>query len=349
MEEVRRFRVVPPHRGAIPVLAYHGINNHNDVYSVSRRMFAAQIEMLYRAGYRTVSTAQYVRFLRGHRKGLPARPLLLTFDDGRLDSYRGADKLLAHFGFRATMFVIAHDAENPGSFYLNWKELRAMAHSGRWDIQEHAGAGHDNVLYAPGKYGPFYAYRLRTAKGRESFGRYAERVRNDILWGRQMLEKHLPGFRALAFAVPFGNYGQLGTNDSRIPNFLSNFLKARFEAVFVLKPSGFTTARTPRYRIGRYEVHTYTTAARLYNWLREQVPDPSGYLRVPPIWCRPGWTCVPKLPELRPAGVNAATVQPAATTAPATVTTPATATTPTTQAPTPAIYSTGGVPGSEAR
>jgi poly-beta-1,6-N-acetyl-D-glucosamine N-deacetylase len=350
--EVRRFRPLPLYQGAIPVLAYHGINNHNDVYSVSRRMFMAQVEMLYRAGFRTVSMGQYVRFLRGERKGLPTRPLLITFDDGRLDSYRGADKVLARFGFRATMFVIARAAEKPRSFYLNWKELQAMARSGRWDIQEHAGAGHDNIRYAPGKDGPFYAFRIRTREGDESFGRYAQRVRGDITWARDMLEKHLPGFRPLAFAVPFGNYGQLETNDRRIPNFLSHFLRSRFEAVFVIKPAAYTTASTPRYQIGRYEVHTYTTAARLYNWLSERLPDPAGGLRVPALWCRPGWTCVPKQPA-QPGPTTALPAKATSTTpqTPGTTTTSQTpAPTATAQTPAATIYSAGGgVPGSDAR
>jgi peptidoglycan/xylan/chitin deacetylase (PgdA/CDA1 family) len=361
MDEVRRFRQLPLYRGAIPVLAYHGINAHNDVYSVSQRMFAAQIEMLYRAGFRTVSIGQYVRFLRGDRKGLPPRPLLITFDDGRLDSYRGADKVLAHFGYRATMFVIAGAAAKPGSFYLSWQELRAMSHSGRWDIQERAGARHDNIQYARGRWGPFYAFRIRTSNGRESFGRYAERVRSDILWGERMLEKHLPRYRPLAFSVPFGNYGQLETNDRRIPNFLSHFLRSRFTAVFTLKPVEYTTVRTRRYQIGRYEVHTYTTAARLYNWLRERLPDATGGLRIPPLWCRPGWVCRPKDPTALGV-VSLGQAQTATTPAPGTTTpvaqsgtpaaptsAPASATATPPPAPAPTIYSGRGATGSNAR
>jgi peptidoglycan/xylan/chitin deacetylase (PgdA/CDA1 family) len=32
---------------------------------------------------------------------------LITFDDGRVDSYRGADKVLARYHYQATMFVVA--------------------------------------------------------------------------------------------------------------------------------------------------------------------------------------------------------------------------------------------------
>ena len=78
----------------------------------------------------------------GSDDNLPKRPILITFDDGRLDSYRGADKILAEHGFRATMFAIAGYVEEDSPFYLNWDELRRMAKSRRWDVQEHAGIGH---------------------------------------------------------------------------------------------------------------------------------------------------------------------------------------------------------------
>ena len=302
--ETRSFRPLPLNRNAVPVLAYHGINTHNDVYSVSRPTFASHMEMLYKAGFRTLSIEQYIRFLNGDRKGLPERPMLITFDDGRLDSYRGADKVLARFGFKATMFVIAHSADEGGRFYLNWDDLRAMEKSGRWDIQEHAGDGHHNVRYGKGRKetGPFYAYRRMTDNGLESFDAYKKRVIKDVEWGMERLKDEIPGFAPLSFALPYGNYGQLESNDPRIKGFFSDYLRKRFKAVFVVKPSGYTTRKTPRWRIGRIEIHTYTTAGRLYNQLSERMPSAAGELRVPPLWCRPGWVCRPEQPQPRASG-----------------------------------------------
>ena len=98
-------------------------------------------------GSRPITIAEYVRFLQGTTINLPKRPILITFDDGRLDSYRGADRILAEHGFRATMFTIAGFVEEHNSFYLTWDELRRMASSSGWDMQEHAGVGHVNVRY----------------------------------------------------------------------------------------------------------------------------------------------------------------------------------------------------------
>ena len=46
---VARYTPVAPFRGAVPVLAYHGINDNNDHYSVSREEFARQLAMLAQA------------------------------------------------------------------------------------------------------------------------------------------------------------------------------------------------------------------------------------------------------------------------------------------------------------
>src|SRR5919112_1390009 len=157
----RPYPRLAPAANAVPVLAYHGIGPMRDGYTVSQRAFAQQMAMLARAGFRTISPEQYVRFLDGDRRGLPARPILLTFDDGRLDSYRGADKILAYHGFRATIFVITGPVDDKNQFYLRWSELRRMEASGRWDVQEHADQGHQLARYdAHGHSGPWYANRL---------------------------------------------------------------------------------------------------------------------------------------------------------------------------------------------
>ncbi len=141
------FKVLPAFTGAIPVLVYYGISNRGNGFSVSQRAFAAQMQALKLAGFQTVSIAQYNRLQHGDVSGLPARPILITFDGGRLDSFRGADKVLAREGYRATMFVItgAVIARNP--LYLSWTELQRMRSSERWDVQPETYRGHVKVTF----------------------------------------------------------------------------------------------------------------------------------------------------------------------------------------------------------
>jgi hypothetical protein len=275
--ENARYRPLPAHPDAVPVLAYHGINDKRDDYSVDQRTFAKQMALLRRMGFRSLTIAQYVRFLRGDRRGLPQRPVLITFDDGRLDSFRGADRVLQRYGFRATMFVIPGAISRDNPFYLSWKELRGMEDSGRWDLQEHAGKGHYLVSYdAAGNTGPFYAFRRWTrSAGLETIADWEQRVTTDVFAGREALAEHLPKFRPLTFAVPYGNYGQRATNDPRIPEIMRAFLERQFEAVFVQKTGNhprYTSQQSYRGEAARLEVHTDTSVDDLFRWLRDQAP-----------------------------------------------------------------------------
>ena len=272
--QLARWAPLPPIKGAVPVLAYHGINDRADHYSLTQERFAEQMAMLDRAGFETISAAEYVRFLHGQTAGLPERPILLTFDDGRLDSYRGADKVLAKYGFKATMFVIAGNVEESNPFYLTWDELRGMASSRRWDLQEHAGVGHVNVRYdAAGHEGPAYAFRQYHDGRLETFGQFKRRVEEDVLWAKRTLSEELPGFSPLTFAVPFGSYGQDRTNDARIPQFMSRLLRRHFQAVFLTDPPKYTKPSTPRAALGRIELNADIGADKLYRWLRERIPS----------------------------------------------------------------------------
>jgi peptidoglycan/xylan/chitin deacetylase (PgdA/CDA1 family) len=273
--QLAKWEPLPPIHGGVPVLAYHGVNERSDHYSVTPHAFAEQMAMLKRAGFESVTVAEYVRFLQGTTDNLPPRPILITFDDGRLDSYRGADRILAKYGFKATMFVIAGFVENSNSFYLTWDELRRMAASRRWDLQEHAGAGHVNVRYdAAGHQGPAYAFRqYQPGRGLESFDAYKQRVEHDVLWAKRTMSEQLSGFSPLTFAVPFGSYGQDRTNDPRIPRFMSRLLRRHFQAVFLTDPPEYTTPSTSRAALGRIELHEDTGTDRLYRWLRDRAPS----------------------------------------------------------------------------
>jgi hypothetical protein len=270
--QVLRFQPVAPYGGAIPVLAYHGIRDENDGYSVSRRTFAEQMAALKRMGFNTISTEQFARFRRGDTRGLPTRPLLITFDDGRLDSYRGADKVLEQHGFRAAMFVITSHIERKNPFYLTWKELHRMDDSRRWDIEPHAHEGHSKVVYGSlGNSAPFYAVRRYTdSEGLETFADYEQRVSKDLFALRErMLDQ---GFEPHAFAVPYGNYGQRLTNDPAIAPYMKALMERQFGVFFVQDEQN-----EPEYagQIGeatRFEVHSDTTTDRLYMWLRDHSP-----------------------------------------------------------------------------
>jgi hypothetical protein len=137
------------------------------------------------------------------------------------------------------MFTFAAwPTSNPG-FSLSWQEIRSMQSSGIWTVQEHGGRGHEYLDYnAGGAKGGVYAFRryIPGSSGErghlETFNSFQRRVTSDILWGNQQFSQQVPGYRPLAFAVPYANYGQQGTNDRRIPGFMLSWLRHHFDVVF---------------------------------------------------------------------------------------------------------------------
>ena len=237
-EEKEVWAPLPPDRSGVPALLYHGIGPESDFsnaddasYGIGFDDFAKQMTMIKHAGYQTIDLPTFLSFLQGDPVELPPRPLLLTFDDARADSWTGSDGILRELGFNAVMFVDVGRVEDGDPEYLTWEELQTVHASGRWQLQLHSGHGHRQIRYGPGPddYGPFYAYEEED----EGFDGWQERVRSDIEWGQDTLADHVPSYRPLAFAPPYGSYGQDGTSDPRIPDDLLGWLTQRYDAVFV--------------------------------------------------------------------------------------------------------------------
>jgi Polysaccharide deacetylase len=232
----RQWRAFPSYAGTVPVLAYHGIAAAGRL-SIQPQAFAEQMLALKTAGFHAITLAQYVNFVTGRDTKLPSKPILLTFDDGRLDTYRVANNILRRYGFHATMFTFASWPVTHPGFSLSWSELRSMQKSGIWSVQEHGGYGREYVTYnAAGAKGGVYAFREYIPTGNsghlESYPSFVRRVTSNIMWGTRQLKSQIPGYRPMAFSIPGANYGQVKTNDPRIPQFMLPWLDQHFTVVF---------------------------------------------------------------------------------------------------------------------
>ena len=238
-------------REAVPVLVFR---------HVAPEAFARRMTLLDLAGYDTVALGDLVAFVRREPVSLPPRPVLVTFDGGRLEQWTGADSILREHGFGAVLFVDVGPVEAGNPAYLTYAELGRLQDVGRWDVQLMSGTGNRRIRYGsgPGDVGPFYAYR----GAEEVLGGWRERVFSDITYGEDQLTHHVPGYRPLAFAPPHGNYGQAGTNDRRIPRLLLERLELSFAAIFTQDRDGFATPGAPN-PLGRFEITAATTDEEL--------------------------------------------------------------------------------------
>jgi peptidoglycan/xylan/chitin deacetylase (PgdA/CDA1 family) len=265
--ETARYAALPATPGKIPVLAW--------TQDVDQRAFARQLALLHRLGYSAISTAEWARFRAGDTAGLPAKPILLTIDGGRLASYRAADRVLQRSGMRAATFVSTGGIESGDWSYTTWAELHRMAASGRWDIEPQGHEGNREITVSPsGAQAPYYAaLRYTRSAGRETVAGWESRVAGDVFAVHDRFAGQ--GFVPHVFAVPYGDYGQRTGNDPAIRGLLENLLTRQFGSFFAEAAGNnpdFTVAGTGV--ANRYELRAGTTLDQLYGWLREHSAPP---------------------------------------------------------------------------
>lgn len=266
---------LPVSRAGIPVLLYHGIGERDDfnsdadaAYGVTQLNFAKQMALLHAAGYEAITLAQLRAYLAGDPVTLPPRPVLLTFDDALANSFDGADAVLGQLGWTAVMFVDVGSVDAGDDGYASWDRIKAAQASGRWEMQLHSGRGHHNIAYdAARTTGPFYANRVLPT---ESLAAWERRVVADLDWGQATLRRRVPAYRPLSFAPPYGNFGQLATDDPAIPKRLGALLRERYGIVFVQEPARY--ARPGDTVVPRLQITRRMTGGDLHEWLKQQLP-----------------------------------------------------------------------------
>ena len=269
--EVARWKPLPAFTGAVPAIAYEGVGEDGP-RSVTRLQLARQLALLKQLGFETISTRQYVRWRSGQPAGMPQRPVLISFDGGRLSSFRGADRPLQHYGFRATAFVPTGRIASRDRALLTWKELHEMRASGRWDVQAKGTDDSARVVFDPtGDMGPAYAFRrYMDSAGIETYADWQARVTRDVFAARDAMVAQ--GFDPAAFAVPSGDYGAAANNDPRIPLYVRSLIGTQFGPAFVRDARNWPAYTGRSGDAARFEIGRETTADDLYAWLRAKDP-----------------------------------------------------------------------------
>lgn len=131
------------HHSPIPILMYHMVAPQPPIvfrkYSVTTKMFAAQMRWLSVMGYEAISLDQLFAARCGGAE-LPARPVILTFDDGLQTCIDHAVPILQAHNFSAVFFLVAGamgetsawtQAECGLTFpVMNWSTARELTAAG---------------------------------------------------------------------------------------------------------------------------------------------------------------------------------------------------------------------------
>jgi hypothetical protein len=237
--QYHQWKSFPDYHKVVPVLMYHSIGGKASYLTVTRELFAQQMRALKVAGFHTLTIEQYAHYVEHGYRGLPSRPIMLTFDDGREDAYRAANDLMEAYGFHVTDLVVPAWVVGHPHFSLSYSQLRQMAQTSTWSVQLHFGWGREQIQYnkagdtgAAFAYQQYYPGKDGQPGHEETFAQYEHRIAANMEWGERQLKEHVPGYKPWSMAIPESDYGQAGTNDARIPPWVLGWLDRHFPVVF---------------------------------------------------------------------------------------------------------------------
>ncbi len=264
---------------SVPVLLYHGIVNKNDRFSMTEAVFRDQMFALKRSGYHSITLEDFLQFRAG-KKTLPPKPFLLTFDDGRVDSYRLSDPLLKALNFKAVMFVASGASvptaqEGRSSYYILPGDIHDMIASGRWEIGSHAVQEHGGLipLDAEGDQANFLSSRkwIAAENRLESYDEYLTRITYELTESKKVL-KGTFGIPVQALSYPFGDYGLQTKNVESATAAMNGIVSSTYTVAFrqVWPDDGDYTqnyADSEAYHLKRVETPTDWNGDRLVAFL----------------------------------------------------------------------------------
>ena len=120
----------------VPILLYHFVGRGNledgehqstTRYNVTRADFDAQLALLRRLGYETVTISEIVAAINDEGD-LPPRPIAITVDDGWVEQYTQIFALLQKYQMRATFYIPS--TYPVGGRFITWEQLQEMSDAG---------------------------------------------------------------------------------------------------------------------------------------------------------------------------------------------------------------------------
>ena len=130
--------VAGPRNEPVPILMYHLIGDppagepYPDLF-VSLSDFASQMRYLEGHGFTAVTLTQLAAFWRGKGK-LPAKPVVLSFDDGYRSDWRAAAPILQRIGWTGVLNLCMNAVHPHGD--LPVPLVHGLVHAG-WEIDDH--------------------------------------------------------------------------------------------------------------------------------------------------------------------------------------------------------------------
>jgi len=125
----------------VPILMYHSIlkdGARQGKYVISPDVLGADLDYLKKEGYETITVSDLLAYVDGSGQ-LPAKPVMITFDDGYYNNYVYAYPLLKDRGMRAVISIIGYQTDffsQNGQENAYWSHLKLEHLSAMQDVIE---------------------------------------------------------------------------------------------------------------------------------------------------------------------------------------------------------------------
>ncbi|MEJ5330287.1 MAG: polysaccharide deacetylase family protein [Desulfobaccales bacterium] len=209
--------------GFVPVLCYHRVlpelveDPDEPVYSLLPQQFEAQLAQLAREGWQTLSLGEFAAAARG-QVPLPARAVLLTFDDGYADFYRVAWPLARKYGLKLNLFLTTGFVDRPEVLFMAPQGYRfCRPEEGG---EEFPASWRAHACRFPKLWRPLTWQEVRElhqagvglalhGHSHTDLGRLpASAATAEVETGLELMQEHLR-FRAQCLALPYGGYASV--------------------------------------------------------------------------------------------------------------------------------------------
>ena len=217
------FRALVFHDVRYDVLA--SFSDDPDESAVDASVLAGLFDWMRRNDYHPVSLQQVID-ARAGRAPLPARAVLLTFDDGYASFYTRVFPLLKAYNYPAVMALVTSwmeasptgqvsygNASVPRSRFLSWAQAREMAQSGLVELVSHSHDLHRGIPSNPqGNLEPSavtHAWHAGTQR-HETDAEYDRRLEQDLRTSKSVIESQT-GQPVRAIAWPYGAHNAMAS------------------------------------------------------------------------------------------------------------------------------------------
>jgi peptidoglycan/xylan/chitin deacetylase (PgdA/CDA1 family) len=215
----------------LPVLMYHNIQDDSKLspgdkiaygLSVSPEAFERQLQFIQENEYTTITSLDLYKHVY-LEEDLPAKPIMLTFDDGFINNYENAFPLLQKYDMKGE-FAIITGMVGLGDF-MSWPQIKEMAEAGM-GFSSHT---QYHCYLAP-------SYESISPIGQEeancpdfSYGGTLDtlQIKNELLKSRQALEENLD-MPVTSLVYPYGKYN---------PQVVDIAEEAGYRFAFTIQPS----------------------------------------------------------------------------------------------------------------